>query len=84
MGSAYDWLVTALVERLKIDRDLVRPEASFREIGLDSLSQMEVLIWIAAAYDVDLDPDSLPGTIGEAADMVEELRGTLDVEENRA
>ncbi|WP_329333166.1 acyl carrier protein [Streptomyces sp. NBC_00663] len=74
MGTVYDWLAASLVERLKVDPDLIRPGELFRDIGLDSLSQLEVLIWASDAYDVDLDPNDLPDTVGGLAEKIEELR----------
>jgi acyl carrier protein len=42
MSELYGSVVDVIAERFGIDRDLIVPEASFDDLGLDSLAQIEL------------------------------------------
>ena len=61
-----------LQERLGIDREKVKPEASLVDLGIDSLMQIELLFDFEDKYKVKIpDTSSRPTTIGELLKIIE-------------
>lgn len=69
----YEMLVRLLVEEFGLDEDQVRPDATARQLELDSLSLAELAVIITESTgvrleDVEVSPDSTLGQMAEAFD----------------
>ena len=63
-----------LVEKFDVKRELVTPEATLQDLGLDSLSIAELVFDLAEKYDIDIPDDNVAfNTVGEAAALVDQL-----------
>lgn len=73
-------LKSILVDRLNVEEDQIKPEASFVEdLGADSLDIVELIMGIEEEFDIEIpdeDAEKLT-TVGEALDYV---KGKLGVE----
>ncbi|EHF01986.1 MULTISPECIES: acyl carrier protein [Olsenella] len=49
------------------------PETSFEEIGLDSLSIVEAVMACEGDFDIEIDAEANPKTIGEFVSLVDGL-----------
>lgn len=61
-----------LLERTEIPEEKITPEASLEELGIDSLTQLELLFEFEEKLNISLpDVDDRPKTIGELISVVE-------------
>ncbi|MWA08178.1 acyl carrier protein [Streptomyces sp. BA2] len=72
-----DRIVTMLREHFEIEEDLVRPEATFAELDMDSLAMAEMLAILEDEEGVPM-PASIPGigaqtTLAEGAPILAQL-----------
>ncbi|MCX5396906.1 acyl carrier protein [Streptomyces sp. NBC_00102] len=72
-GTMYETLTRLLVEEFGLDEEQVRPDATARQLELDSLSLAELAVIITEATgvrleDVEVNPDSTLGQMAEAFD----------------
>ncbi|MFJ5307083.1 acyl carrier protein [Streptomyces sp. NPDC088350] len=76
MSAVYDHLVTTLTGKFEIPADTVRPEASYDDLGLDSLAVVELFLTLQEEWAVPLDDSEATGTltVGETVDLVEKLK----------
>ena len=49
------------------------PETTFEEAGIDSLATVEVVMACEEEFDIEIDAEANPKTIGEFVDMVDKL-----------
>ena len=73
MGT-YDYIKQLLIEKHDVKPDVIRPEATLAELGLDSLSAAELMFDVADKYGIDI-PDDRANftTLGDGAALVDEL-----------
>lgn len=55
MIDPFDRLVAILTERLDVPEDLVSPDVTLPELGLDSLAQEEFVVLASEEFDADGD-----------------------------
>lgn len=72
----YEMLSRLLVEEFGLDEEQVRPDATARQLELDSLSLAELAVIITESTgvrleDVEMSPDS---TLGEMAEVFDQAR----------
>ncbi len=68
----YDKLKSILVNDLQLAEDDIRPDASLREAGMDSLAMVELSLVLSKRYGVELTDDELvdDATVADIADLV--------------
>ncbi len=73
MTSSYAHIQETLVGKYGVQPDLVKPEATLAELGLDSLSVAELMFDVSDHYGIDI-PDERANfdTLGEAVALVDE------------
>lgn len=64
---------TLLAEEFKVDPDAIKPEASFKELGLDSLDVVSFVMALEDRLRVEIPESDLVGvtTFGSALEMLE-------------
>ena len=74
MGGTFESVVELLGARFDIEPELVTPTATFDDIDLDSLSQIELGTAIKKKFAVEISDDELAemSTIGEVVAALEE------------
>jgi acyl carrier protein len=72
--ATYDYIKQLLIEKHDVKPDVIRPEATLAELGLDSLSAAELMFDVADKYGIDI-PDDRANftTLGDGAALVDEL-----------
>ena len=72
--TPYAFMAEVLSEKYDVARDLVRPEATLVELGLDSLTIIELLFDVEEEFEIEIPEDRATfETLAEAAALVEEL-----------
>jgi acyl carrier protein len=72
--SAYEFLSEQLVEKFDVDADTITPESNLSDLGLDSLSIVELVFDVEDEYDIEIsEEDAKFATLGEAAEVVDKL-----------
>jgi len=72
--SAYEFLKQLLTEKYEVDPDAISPDASLGELGLDSLTVVEVLFDLEDEFDIEVPEERAEfETLGEAAALADEL-----------
>lgn len=59
MSALYESVVDVFIGRFSIDRDKVQPDASFDDIDLDSLSQIELATALKKKFAVEITDDEM-------------------------
>ncbi|MGH3962189.1 MAG: acyl carrier protein [Pseudonocardiaceae bacterium] len=59
MSALYESVVDVFTGRFGIDRDKVQPDASFDDIDLDSLSQIELATALKKKFAVEITDDEM-------------------------
>lgn len=49
----------------------LNPETTMSELGLDSLATVEVVVACEDEFDIEIDQDATPATVGEFVELVE-------------
>jgi len=72
--SSFDYIKQLLIERHDVKPEVISPEASLTELGLDSLGTAELIFDVADKYNIDI-PDEGANftTLGAAAALVDRL-----------
>jgi acyl carrier protein len=72
--SSYEYIADWLVEKLDVKRDLIKPEATLTDLGIDSLSVVELVFDLEDKYEIEVPEEKVDfSTLGQAAAMVDEL-----------
>ncbi|CAM5297274.1 acyl carrier protein [Streptomyces aurantiogriseus] len=73
MSATYDKLVDLLVGRFAVERTEIGPDVTFRELEMDSLFLVELVLVIQSEFGVGLDEDaaSPDDTVAQAAELIE-------------
>jgi acyl carrier protein len=68
MSVSFDSIAGVISTRFKIERSRIVPKASFEELGLDSLSQIELALSLKKELGISLSDDEL-SQISTVADI---------------
>jgi acyl carrier protein len=68
--TTFDHICTILREQNGVTGELT-PETSFEEIGLDSLSVVEAVMACEGDFDIEIDAEANPKTVGEFVELVD-------------
>ncbi len=72
--SVLEFLSGLLVEKFDVDPDKITPEARLSDLGLDSLSIVELVFDAEDEFDIEISEDDTDfKTLGEAAALIEKL-----------
>ncbi len=72
--SPLEFLSTLLVEKFDVEADRITPESSLMDLGLDSLSIVEMVFDAEDEFDIEISEDDADfKTLGEAAALIEKL-----------
>lgn len=65
-----------IMEEQDVGSDVeITPETKFEELGLDSLDFVDLTMSCEEAFDIELDLEQAPKTIGELIEKIEALQG---------
>jgi acyl carrier protein len=59
MSALYDSVANVIASRFGIDREAITPEASFDDLGLDSLSQIELVTALRKRLGAIIDDEEM-------------------------
>ena len=72
--SAYSFIAKVLSETYDVDPEAISPGATLTELGLDSLTIVELLFEVEDEFEIEVPEERATfKTIAEAAALVEEL-----------
>ena len=72
--SAYSFIAKVLSEKYDVDPEAISPEATLIELGLDSLTTVELLFDVEDEFEIEVPEERATfKTIAEAAALVDEL-----------
>ena len=72
--SAYSFIAKVLSEKYDVDPEAISPEATLTELGLDSLTIVELLFDVEDEFEIEVPEERATfKTIAEAAALVDEL-----------
>ena len=72
--TPYAFLADVLSEKYDVDPDAISPEATLTELGLDSLTIVELLFDVEDEFGIEIPEERATlETLAEAAALVEEL-----------
>ena len=72
--TPYEFLAETLSERYEVARESISPEATLTELGLDSLTVVELLFDVEDEFGIEVPEERATfQTLAEAAALVDEL-----------
>ncbi len=72
--SPFEFLARVLSEKYDVPREAISPEATLTELGLDSLTIVELLFDVEDEFGIEIPEERATfQTLAEAAALVEEL-----------
>jgi len=72
--SPYEFLAQVLSEKYDVSPDAISPEATLTELGLDSLTVVELLFDVEDEFGIEVSEERATfQTLAEAAALVDEL-----------
>ena len=72
--SAYSFIANVLSETYDVSPEAISPEATLTELGLDSLTIVELLFDVEDEFEIEVPEERATfKTVGEAAALVDEL-----------
>ena len=72
--SAYTFLAELLSEQYEVDPEVISPDAALTELGLDSLTIVEMLFDVEDEFGIEVPEERATfKTLAEAAALVDEL-----------
>ena len=72
--TPFAFLAETLSEKYEVAKELISPEATLTELGLDSLTVVELLFDVEDEFGIEVPEERATfETLGEAAALVEEL-----------
>ena len=72
--TPYAFLAETLTEKYEVAREAITPEATLDELGLDSLTVVELLFDVEDEFEIEVPEERATfKTLAEAAALVEEL-----------
>ena len=72
--TPYAFLADVLTEKYEVDPDAISPEATLTELGLDSLTIVELLFDVEDEFGIEVPEERATfETLAEAAALVDEL-----------
>ena len=77
MSAIYDQVAEKLTSHLGVDPALVRPGATFAELGMGSLELTELAVIIEDEFGIEVEGIDADSTLAQAAARLEETAGML-------
>ncbi|MDF2265146.1 phosphopantetheine-binding protein [Streptomyces coacervatus] len=76
MTPTYQHLAALLTQKFDVPPDELRPEATYDELGLDSLAVVELFVTLQEHWDIPLDESEAVGTLSvlDTAQLVDSKR----------
>ncbi len=72
--TPYAFMAKVLSEKYDVDGEVISPEATLTELGLDSLTVVELLFDVEDEFEIEIPEERATfETLAEAAALVEEL-----------
>ncbi len=72
--SAYSFIAKVFSEKYDVDPEAISPEATLTELGLDSLTTVELLFDVEDEFEIEVPEERATfETLAEAAALVDEL-----------
>ncbi|MBZ4019521.1 acyl carrier protein [Streptomyces purpurogeneiscleroticus] len=73
MSALFDAVADVIVTRFGLDRDAITAEATFDDLGLDSLSQIELVTALRKRLGADIDDEEMAelSAVGEVVEALE-------------
>lgn len=72
--TPYEFLAEALNDKYDVARDMISPEATLEELGLDSLTVVDLFFDVEDEFGIEVPEERATfKTLAEAAALVEEL-----------
>ena len=69
--DTFERVVKVLKEQDGLENIDFTPETTLEEAGLDSLATVEAVMACEEEFDIEIDPESNPKTVGEFVELVE-------------
>lgn len=69
--STFERVCDIIRDNAGADDVKLKPETTMSELGLDSLATVEVVVACEDEFDIEIDQDATPATVGEFVELVE-------------
>ena len=70
----FEEVVQILAEYKDMDPADIKPESDFRELGLDSLDTVEIVMSLEDKFDIEIEMNENLKTVADLVKMIEELK----------
>ena len=70
----FEAIAELIADRLEVSADSVKPESSFRDLGIDSLDTVELLMDLEDKLGMEIELDQKVETVGDLVAFIESKR----------
>ena len=70
----FDVIVELLVDRLECDPSEIKMESTFRDLGIDSLDTVDLLMELEDKLDISIELNEKIETVGDLVQFIEKIK----------
>jgi acyl carrier protein len=72
--SSFDYIKQLLVDKYEVKSETIKPESTLADLGIDSLTVVEMIFDVSEKYGIDIPDERLKfTTLGEVVAIVDEF-----------
>jgi acyl carrier protein len=72
--SSFDYIKQLLVDKYEVKAEAIKPESTLQDLGIDSLTVVEMIFDVSEKYGIDIPDERLKfTTLGEVVAIVDEF-----------
>jgi acyl carrier protein len=72
--SSFDYIKQLLVDKYEVKSEAIKPESTLQDLGIDSLTVVEMIFDVSEKYGIDIPDERLKfTTLGEVVAIVDEF-----------
>ncbi|MBA0921868.1 MAG: acyl carrier protein [Nitrosospira sp.] len=78
--TSFDYIRQVLIDKYEIEADVITSEATFENLGLDSLTMVELMFDVSEKYGIEIPTDRLDfKTLGEVVVLIDNMLNAQNI-----
>ncbi|GDX60629.1 MAG: acyl carrier protein [Nitrosospira sp.] len=78
--TSFDYIRQVLIDKYEIEADVITSEATFENLGLDSLTMVELMFDVSEKYGIEIPTDRLDfKTLGEVVVLIDDMLNAQNI-----
>ena len=75
-NETYNKIAEIIVEKLGVDKDIIKPASTFEDLGADSLDMVEIIMKLEEAFGIEIDDEKAEKlhNVGQVVEYINSVR----------